>query len=138
MSVATFFAEYEAATKPNPFNEKERVWLESLFPWRARACFTLQKGQHEECVTLWLIRSLERGKGDGSAALAWLCDLADRHGVMLTGTIQPNGMMRPRLTVKQLKAWYRRNGFVVTANNCICRIGIAATGGRKDTPNEAD
>lgn len=93
------------ATTPNPFNCRERIW-------QMRAAFEV--GIFDGSIHLGCIRSFERGKGIGSAALRWFLDLADQHGVKVRGTIKPCGIERPRLNVAQLRAWYKRHGFKVS------------------------
>lgn len=82
-------------------------------------------------VYLAMMSSLQRGKGHGSQALQFLCDLADRHNITLVGKastqqiwghwdpvkrehVQNTG---PRLDYEQLVSWYRRHGFVVDSKN---------------------
>lgn len=107
MSVETFLEEFTASTEPNPFANHERVW-----EWHA--CFDITRSSsHEQAIMLRVIRSLQRGKGYGSAALKWLCALADEHQVILCGYISPVGTQRPRMTKRQLTQWYRRYGFII-------------------------
>ena len=112
MSAAQFMNELEEATTPNPFYTRERVW-----EWKA----VIEVSAADEEIWLKSIRSLLRKQGWGSAALAWLCDLADRHGVMIWGTVEPIGTTRPRLGVVRLRRWYRRHGFTVTKDDWMRR-----------------
>jgi GNAT superfamily N-acetyltransferase len=125
MGIADFMADYERSTERNPFASAERVW-------RAKAAFRLAAFDGRVAFS---IRSLQRGCGYGSAALLWLCDLADKHGAILSGVIEPMGNLRPRLTAGQLRAWYRRNGFAVTRDDRICRVpmGMAESFHRVET-----
>jgi hypothetical protein len=50
------------------------------------------------------------GEGHGSAALTWLCNLADRYGVILGLKIElETRTSDPRF----LQRWYERHGFLV-------------------------
>jgi hypothetical protein len=101
-----FMAEFNSQTWPNPFNNRERVFIRY-------AAFALAIS-FDDVIRIECIRSLgDRGQGNGSRALDWLCGIADRHGVKLTGTVQPVGNVRPRLNIRQLLKWYRRHGFMV-------------------------
>lgn len=98
MSASSLIAEFTEATWPNPFNHRERI----LFDYVA-----LSLEVYDDDIRLQCIRTLlERGSGQGSRALDWLCALADKHGVELNGTIEPCGGIKPRLNVRQLTAWY--------------------------------
>lgn len=79
-----------------------------------------------ELVLDW-IGTREGGKGLGSAALTWVCEMADKHKVALTANVVGDrtfvgylrflanlegGRSQPSLTPAQLRSWYRRYGFV--------------------------
>lgn len=108
-----FMREFLDATQSNPFAAHERVW-------EMRAAFELSIFDNR--IHLGCVRSLmQRGKGNGTAALDWLCALADRHGVEIEGEIEPVGQIRPRLNAHQLRAWYKRHGFTVSNTGFITR-----------------
>jgi GNAT superfamily N-acetyltransferase len=109
----TFWTEFKQQTDINPIHRHERVW-------KARACLRVTPF-YERTATLQMIRSLFRGQGYGTAALRWLTRLADRHGITLVGTVEPSGTSRPRLTLRQLTAWYRRHGFTVSRSYHLVR-----------------
>jgi hypothetical protein len=112
MSANDFIIEFLEKTWQNPFCDSERV----LFDVAALALL-----RRDEVITISMIRALrERRKGEGSLALDWLCDLADKHDVILSGYIKPAGTTRPRLTVQQLTKWYQSRGFQV-AGRIMCR-----------------
>lgn len=98
--------DYDAATFPHPFNNRERLTGETvgveLYPRGAN-------------VRISAIASYgERGKGAASRALRQITDLADRHGVTLELGAKPypaGGAGKP-LSATQLKRWYARHGFV--------------------------
>ncbi len=60
-------------------------------------------------VRLSEIRTFEGGKGHGRAALKQLCDLADKEGIRIVGTVKPT--IKKRLNKRQLCSWYKRNRF---------------------------
>lgn len=136
MNSDDFMAEFHRTTWQNPFNNRERV----LFHAAAIALTT--NGCRDDEVRINCVRSLNRGVGYGSLALDWLTKLADKHGVELTGTIEPCGKVRPRFNVNQLKAWYRRHGFTVVGRT-LNRPVVGARGlgklgrGACSSPNDA-
>jgi hypothetical protein len=75
MSVRSFMQEFRQST--------EQYFYETEWCWRWQVIFTLRP--HSRFVTLARIRAIEKGHGHGSAGLDWLCALADRHGVRLSG-----------------------------------------------------
>jgi hypothetical protein len=101
-------AEILSSTYVNPFAEFELIW-------ENKAAFELKF--FKDHLRLSAIRTFERGKGDGSRALKWLCDLADKYHVTIVLHVQPFGLKAKKgepkkLTVKELGAWYIRFGFV--------------------------
>lgn len=111
MSADNFIAEFLEMTWQNPFNNGERVLFHAV---------AFELIVNNGVIGIRIIRSLERGKGYGSIGLDWLCDLADKHEVVMSGILQPAGTTRPRLTVRQLVKWYTSRGFVVEGR-LICR-----------------
>jgi hypothetical protein len=122
MSIETFMSEYERETKP-----LRVAHIYSLLAKGHRLApggkVELKLNPHSDGVAIHWIGSRESGKGQGTAALTWLCDLADRHDVTLTlkvkgGTMSDgvlrliNRMENQRLfSPKDLRAWYRSHGF---------------------------
>ena len=107
-------SEYREGTEPH--------WYEDVRCWRGRVIFRLCP--HYGWVSLARIGAIEKGQGHGSAALDWLCALADRHEVRLAGVAEPFGHRvgtKPAMTTKELVAWYRRHGFTVTKGFYIDR-----------------
>jgi GNAT superfamily N-acetyltransferase len=94
----------------------ERVWP------REEPIAGFEINPFDGAIRLSCIRSFERGKGYGSRALDWLCQLADAHGVTIKGHISPCGMVKPRLNKTQLRQWYKRHGFSVTERSSIVRV----------------
>lgn len=112
MSTKLFMQEFRRKTWPNPFNNGERVLFNSV---ALRLC------PSSEHIILLGIRSLIRGQGHASKALDWVCGLADKHNLEVTGYIEPYGLANPRLNIPQLKAWYKRHGFIVKKRQFIRR-----------------
>src|SRR5690242_19544474 len=112
MSLAAFMDEYRASTDQNPFCNHERIW-------EFKVCFTIQIFDER---MRFEIRSLDRGNGYASQALDWLCNLADKHGVMLAGHAAPFGKQKPMLRKADLKNWYSRHGFLVSRSGEINRL----------------
>jgi GNAT superfamily N-acetyltransferase len=110
-SVQDFFDDYFAGTEQNPFAKYERIW-------EGKTAFDCRTFGGNVRLSL---RSLQRGQGYGSRALDWLCALADKHGVMLTGDAVPFGNTKPMLNKRQLKEWYARHGFIVSRRGELAR-----------------
>jgi hypothetical protein len=77
---AAFIHEIRSLTKSNPLNRGERIYKDTA---------AIEFRGSERATHLSSIRTFERGKGNGSPALDWLCTLADKYGVALTGTANP-------------------------------------------------
>jgi hypothetical protein len=124
MSVETFLAEYERETIPLVPDEPEVN--SRLCPRHCGGDVEIDlcpKTDNEGGAYLYLafIGTHERGKGHGAAALTWLCDLADKHGVIIAGNADSRSrtlrdMLAKRrtrgLNDAQLREWYERHGFV--------------------------
>lgn len=104
MSNDAFIQEYLESTDAHPLFRLGRIW-------RDRVAFDVEI--FDGAVHLDFIIALNRGRGDGHAALVWLCELADKHGCTIKGTIRPCGRGRPRLNTDQLRQWYKRHGFTI-------------------------
>lgn len=63
----------------------------------------------DDAVWIEHIESRDKRKGKGGAALKWLTNLADKWGVTLLLAADPQGP--DGLSLRPLKAWYRRHGF---------------------------
>jgi len=116
-NIRAFLQEFYAQTEVNPFNKQEHVW-------RAKAVFAVQVSRATGGQLVWLssLRSVQRGLGYGTEALAWLTELAQRHRVALAGLVQPCGQQQPQLTRQQLKAWYTRHGFIVQPDGRMYKL----------------
>jgi GNAT superfamily N-acetyltransferase len=119
MSVDTFLAEYEQHTEPY-YPDTPEVNTRIRDGVEFDLCLK-NDNDGDPYLYLAFIGTHERGKGHGSAALTWLCDLADRHGVTIAGhadsktrTLRDMLAKRrtPALGKAQLREWYERHGFV--------------------------
>src|ERR1017187_2576491 len=122
MSVDAFMRAYWRATKPLPAPEFSKDNLTAALiqrvVWKAEKPPRLApsgevhlsvRRNENEALLAW-IESAESGEGHGSAALTWLCKLADRHGVILGLKIElETRTSDPRF----LQRWYERHGFLV-------------------------
>jgi hypothetical protein len=62
-------------------------------------------------VTIHRIWATTPGKGSGSLILKKVCELADRHGIILKLAVNPLGVAPYPMSSRQLHSWYHRNGF---------------------------
>lgn len=98
--------DFDAATHPHPFNNRERLTSGTV------GVELYRRGPN---VRISAIATYgERGKGAGSQALRQITALADQHGVTLELGAKPfktGGSGKP-LSAAQLRRWYTRHGFV--------------------------
>lgn len=99
-NLKAFLDEVLGATSPNPFNPRERLWENKA---------VVECSEWEGKIDVATVRSLEKGEGHGSAALQWLCNLADRHQVPMA--LDPKPFGDQTLNKTDLTAWYGRYGF---------------------------
>lgn len=95
-----FMQDFKAGTYTNPFNPRERVLGEDAI---------IEARPFDGMIHLNLIRSVEKGKGQGSKGLDWLCGLADAHGVAIDLNATPVGT--GGLNKAKLVKWYTSRGF---------------------------
>ena len=58
------------------------------------------------------IKAASKGKGDGTKALLFLTDLADKHNVVLSGTAQAYDSAHKQIQdTDRLVSWYSKHGF---------------------------
>ena len=95
-----FMDEFHSSTAAHPFSPHLAVF---------ENCVVFEVKPFSGLILFGLIQTLNKGQGDGSRALQWLIDLADKHQVTLTGNVQRVG--DEGLTVNQLRRWYKRYGF---------------------------
>jgi hypothetical protein len=129
MSLESFLAEYERSTEPmfTGVSEADPDYADlrynSMYQRNTELHLVPKNDATEDIgpyIYLAFIGTYERGNGHGSAALTWLCELADRHSVHITGhadskTRTLRDMLEKKrtrgLSKKQLRAWYERHGF---------------------------
>lgn len=105
--VKAMLDEYWEGTTPHPFDRRLRIWNDSVG-------LTL-RGDGKEVSLMTIMTFTDKNQGDGSKALKWVCDLADKHGVDMNLDVSPikNAGSRTgkNLNKKDLTAWYARNNF---------------------------
>jgi len=97
-----FMDEFHSSTAAHPFSRHFSVF---------ENCVVFEVKPFVDVISFGFIQTLYKAQGDGSRALQWLVDLADKHQVTLTGNVKRVG--DEGLTVNQLRRWYKRNGFHV-------------------------
>ena len=103
-SFREFFDEWMEVSEDNPLSRDERVF-------EYGSAVTLRPSVAEGVVWLDSIRSFEKGTGQGSQALKFLTEMADRHGVTLRLYARPYETEAPGLEQETLIRWYEQNGF---------------------------
>lgn len=106
MSVESFLTAYAKETQIHPFTPKLRVWELSVV-------FEVSFGANY--IVLDFIQALFKGRGLGRRGLEWFLKLADEHQVQVIGYVKRCGT--EGLTQGQLRAWYKRHGFVIPPNS---------------------
>ena len=99
-----------AATEPHPFNRH------LVFSREHNCVIELTDGFKDGQMTLGYIQSLDYMKGNGGRCLSWLLDLCHDHGILLNIYCDAQPRHHSHLTQRELKAWYRRKGFVFPRN----------------------
>jgi hypothetical protein len=99
-----FMQDYEAATQPNPMNDRQR-----LYGPIGIMLYSFGNGIHLEDI----VALSEPGKGHATKALTFLKQLADKHRVRLEGTAKAYlDHDQHRVTqTNDLVRWYKKNGF---------------------------
>lgn len=110
MSVADFMNAYRVFTMQNPITREERILIEN----NVFICgFILQPSDiDKDTIYLSAIRVHEMRKGNGTKGLLFLLDLARRHQVRITLTVNPFG--RGGMSRAALHRWYGKYGFIGT------------------------
>lgn len=110
-----FMEELWAATRSHPFARGMRIWGDME---KDAVGIEAEEYWGTEIHLKSIMTFSDKNAGSASKALRFLCDLADKHQVLLTLTVSPiknagsaNGKS---LTATQLKNWYKKNGFVPT------------------------
>lgn len=116
-ALQAFLDEFDKDTSPNPFMSRMGIWKESI---------GIELSAWQGHIHISSIMSFaKKNNGDASKALKWICDLADKHGVKMDLTVAPiknaGAEKGESLNKSQLKAWYRRNGFVPVGGDNMLR-----------------
>ena len=99
-----------AATDQHPLNRH------LVFSREYNCAIELTDGFRDGQMTLGYIQSLEYMKGNGGKCLRWLLDLCHKYSVRLHIYCDAQRLHHSHLTQRELKAWYRRKGFVFPLN----------------------
>jgi hypothetical protein len=73
----------------------------------------------DDQITIYRLWTLQPGAGNGAMMLRALCDLADRHGVVMHLKPLPFGRKPYPMNRDQLLGWYQRYGFEGTRRKMI-------------------
>jgi hypothetical protein len=104
--------------------------LITLAPAAGQGCYAFKKtggGWHgfvqflihsDRVVIIHRLWTLDPGKGNGSAMLGILCDLADKHGVEIRLKILPFGRRPYAKSREELRSWYVSRGFQADGWKC--------------------
>ena len=112
-----FLEEFDKETTPNPFFHRMRIWNDSIG-------FEVYK--FDGSIHIASVISLDKkNSGNGSTGMKWLTGLADKHGVKLDLAVKPikNAGAKDGINLNkaQLKAWYKRNGFISVGSDHMVR-----------------
>ncbi len=99
-----------AATEPHPFNRH------LVFSRKYNCVIELTDGFKDGQMTLGFIQSLDYMKGNGGRCISWLLDLCHDHEILLNIYCDAQPRHHSHLKQSELKAWYRRKGFVFPRN----------------------
>lgn len=107
-ALAAFMADYYEGTLPHhdPTN-KVRVFRNNV---------ELELLVYKDYISFDKIVAREKRKHYGTAALRWICKLADRHGVCIYGRVAPfrGTGGGPAFNMDHLARWYTTHGFEVS------------------------
>lgn len=106
-----FIKDFQAATRAHPFARHLDLWGTD------DQLVGFEVSKFDGRIHLGAIMSfVEKGAGNGSAAMKWFTDLADKHNVEIELAVKPipgaGATNKKSLTKSQLKTWYKKFGFV--------------------------
>ena len=106
--IKEFMDKYHKVTQDHPFDSSQRI------AWDGKAAAEVRPF-HDQ-IHIAAVQTLAPGERTGSASgmIMTLVALSDETGVPLNLLAKPFGNMEGRLNKRQLKAWYKRKGFVPT------------------------
>jgi hypothetical protein len=99
-----FMIDLHLQTYAHPFIRRSRTTENAVLdcvPW-------------EGTIHIHDIQTMEPKSGGGGEALKLLCDLADKHNVILSATCKAFGTNPDYMTTKQLMNWYAKYGFILS------------------------
>jgi len=110
-NIDKFMQTYYKVTQDHPFDPQARI------AWDGKSTATIVP--FNDHVHLSAIQTLAPGERSGSAngMVMTLVKIADETGVPLRLVAKPFGTSEGKLTKPQLKAWYKRRGFVVVSGD---------------------
>ena len=106
-----FMDKYYKVTQNHPFDSSQRI------AWDGKS--TAEVRPFHNYIYISAIQTLAPGERTGSASgmIMTLVALSNETGVPLNLLAEPFGDMKGKLTKAQLKAWYKRKGFVPTVGD---------------------
>jgi hypothetical protein len=127
-NIDKFMKDVWGKTQPHPFENKIRIFnneaVIELRPW-------LGGPKGERSVALKWIQALEPRQGQGTRAMQFIVDLADKYGVILD--LQPVPKEKNKMPISKLRTFYKKFGF--TGHSRMVRLpknGNQAVGGAED------
>jgi hypothetical protein len=113
-------SEYKDDTWNHPWDNRSRLLntKTGLDPGEDFAQISMSPSGSDS-VHVHEIHALEKGRGQGSQALNYLKNLADKHSVTMEGVAKQIGSRG--LKTKDLKSWYKRHGFSVNRSGEMIR-----------------
>jgi hypothetical protein len=106
MSLNNFLTDFVAGTDPmssEAHRSRERIFQGSVELHVGERSYLQPRAR-----LVWIYSNImQRNQGKASSAMQWLTDLADKHGVDLDLTAEPQG----GLSKNELRRWYMRHGF---------------------------
>lgn len=124
-----FVQDIDGCTMQHPFNHALRCFLDDR--GQPFACIELTDGFKDGEMMLGFIQTLEKGRGQGTAALKLFLKIAKRHDMIIRLTADRVGT--DGLTQAQLKCWYKRHGFHFPYNGRDGHIELISDEWKKET-----
>jgi len=126
--LADFMRDFYEQTEDSPYGRVRFTEAEGAAERPSVLVEVKRFGAAVVLLHILILDKAQQGKGYGSATLRWLCGLADKHGVAIKGKAQrieaafwQHGYPPSGLPTAQLKAWYRRHGFIISRSGDMTR-----------------
>jgi hypothetical protein len=110
--VNNFFQEWAEETRTHPLDEKSRIVMNRDLNTGDDFAMVDVSPLGSDGIRLNGIQASRTGKGNGTAALDKVLEIAGRNGEDVTLNPKAFGTVEGGLTDKQLKDWYTRKGFI--------------------------